>query len=425
MKMKPLILSLALLTGSAKIGAQQPLTLAEAQAEARAHAPQVAELDARLRGTQAIAAQARRILRQDPVVSSSYFNGALLGRPDENSWSVDAKLPVDFSGSWTSRSASASADVTRTQFERDDGLRLLDEAVAVAVADVELQQRLVDRGQRILDLYWIAADAAHRQFNVGQVAQLDVDSADLDLSGARVSLEQARGELARVRTRLARLLGRASSVDVLVADPPEAVPHERPDLAALVDRDPRVKAALAEIDAATFERKMFETLAKPMPTFGISSGYSRRDIPIGSFTGLPLAGALASNWADRDLVFSLSLPIPLFDRQLEPRARATGRLLAAESKLRSTRADVAAELESTWGTYESAARTLDALSGTPTLIERDAGFVEQAVRAGQFDATTRVLALRRLEDAGRRLDEAVRALRAARAALVRRTSGLQ
>jgi hypothetical protein len=47
-------------------------------------------------------------------------------------------------------------------------------------------------------------------------------------------------------------------------------------------------------------------------------------------------------------------------------------------------------------------------------------FVEQAVRAGQFDALTRSVELRRLQEAGVRVDTAVRDYRAARAAWLRR-----
>ncbi len=425
MNFRRLVLMLTMIGAAAPLEAQQLLTLADAQAEARAHAPQVGELEARVRGAETLAAQARRIFRLDPIVSSTYFNGALLGRPDENAWSVDAKWPIDLSGSWKPRSASAGADVNRTQFERDDGLRLLDESVAVAVADLALQQRLADRSQRLLDLYAIAADAAHQQFNVGQGTQLDTDSADLDLATARVSFEQARGAFAGAQARLARLLGRDRAGDLRVVDPPEMVPPiERPDFTALIERDPRVRAAQAEIEAARFERETFERLVTPMPTFGVSSGYTRRDIPAGSFSGVPFASSLTTNWADRDLVFSVSLPVPLFDRQLQPRAQATGRVLAAEARLRSVRADVLTELDSTWATYESAARGLAAVAGMPTLIERDAGFIEQAVRAGAFDAVTRSVRLQRLEITGRTTDTAVRDYRAAVAAWIRRSQGL-
>ena len=416
-----LVLIIILVAGPAPAHAQQPLTLADAQAEARARAPEVGALEAIVRGAEAIAAQASRMFRQDPTVSGSYFNGALIGRSEENSWTLGAQLPVDVSGSWRTRSASATADVKRTEFDRENGLRALDEQVAVAVADVALQQRLIERDQRLLNLYAIAADGAHQQLNVGQGAQLDADSADLDLGGARILLEQVRGDLARARTRLARLLGRGSGVDLVVADLPEPAPTlQRPDLDALVERDPRVRAALAEIDAATFERETFARLVRPMPTFGLSSGYNRSEIPTGSFSGTPFAGTLRANWPDRDLVFNVSLPIPLFDRQVEPRARATGRLLTAEARARTARADVRTELESAWAAFDAATRALQAVADTPTLIDRDAGFVEQAVRAGAFDAVTRSLALRRLDDAGRRVDTAVRDLRAARAAWLRR-----
>jgi len=56
----------------------------------------------------------------------------------------------------------------------------------------------------------------------------------------------------------------------------------------------------------------------------------------------------------------------------------------------------------------------------PAVIERDAGFIEQAVRAGAFDAATRSVMLRRLEDAGQRVDDAVRDFRVARASWIRR-----
>lgn len=422
MTTRRLLLALALFVGPASLHAQRLLTLADAQAEARAHAPEIAELEATVRGAEAIAAQAGRMFRLDPTATGTYFNGAVIGRPDETAWSLDARLPVDVSGSWKPRAASATADVRRTEFDRENGLRALDEQVATAVADVALQQRLVDRGQRLADLFGIAADAARQQLEVGQGTQLDADSAALDFAGARVSLEQARGELARARSRLARLLGRPAGVDLVVADPSEPVtPLQPPDFDGLVDRDPRVRAALAEIDAARFQRETFERLVTPIPTFGITSGYNKRDIPTGSFTGVPFAHALTANWPDRDLTFSVSVPIPLFDRQREPRAQATGRMLTAEAKLRTARADVRTELQSTWDAFDTAARALQAVADTPAVIERDAGFIEQAVRAGAFDALTRSVNLQRLENVGRRVDTAVRDYRAARAAWIRRS----
>lgn len=401
--------------------AQGALSLAEAQSEARAAAPEVAELQARIGAAEALVAQAGRRLRDAPSLSSSLFRGELLGHPDESAWGVAVRQAVDFSGSWRPRLASATADVARATFDRDAGLRLLDESVAVAVADLALAQRQVARAEQLATLARIAADAAHRQFDAGTAPQIDADAADLDLAGTLLALEQVKGDLAQSRSRLARLLGRDAPETLHVDDPLESgdVGPGATDLASRVDRDPRVRAAMSEIDAARLEREMFERLVRGPVTFGLDYGRERRDIPAGRFTGAPLAGGLTANWADSDLVFSATVPLPFFNRQLEPRARATGRLLGAQATVRRVRADVSADLRTAWEAFVAAARALQAVAGTAEILTRDAGFIEQAVRAGQFDATTRVTALRRLDESGRRLDMAVRNVRTARAAWVR------
>jgi len=406
------------------IKGQAPLTLLDAQAEARAHAPDVGELDALVRGAEAFAAQARRRVRQNPDVSASYGPGALVGRSDEVTWTIGAALPVDLSGSWKPRTASADADVARAGYQREDGLRALDEKVAQAVADVALQQRLVTRVERVMELQAIAADAAHRQLNAGLGTQLDADSADLDLTSVRVGVEQARGDMARARAQLARLLGRRTATGLIVADPMESPELPTlPDLDGLVERDPRVRAVAAELDAAKFEQQLFARLVTSTPTFGLAYGYQRRDIPAGSFSGGPFASALTAAWPDRELTFNVSLPLPFFDRQQEPRAKATGRILTADAKLQSARADVRAELASAWADLQAASRALEAVASMPATIDRDVSFVEQAVRAGAFDAVQRTQALRRLVEAGRIADTALRDFRAARAAWMRRTAG--
>jgi cobalt-zinc-cadmium efflux system outer membrane protein len=406
---------------AADAGAQVALTLAEAQREARAAAPEVGELQARLAAAEAMAAQAGRRVRDDPIVSSSVFRGELLGHPDESRWSVGIRQPVDLAGSWRPRRASAHADLARAQFDRDAGLRLLDERVAAALADVALAQRQVARGEQLATLARIAAEVVHRQYEVGTAAQLDADAADLDLSGALLTLEQTRNALAQSRTRLARLLGRTAIADVTVDDPAESadVPATPPDFTPLVDRDPRVRAALSDIDAAQFERQVFDRLVRSPISFGLDYAQERREIPRGRLSGSPSASGLSAKWPDSELAFNVTVPLPLFNRQLEPRARATGRVLIAEATLRRVRADVTAELRAAWEALAAASGALRHVSETPAILSRDVAFVEQAVRAGLVDATTRVTTLRRLEEAGRRLDLAVRDVRLARAAWVR------
>ncbi len=404
--------------------AQRPLSLAEAQTEARAHAPDAAGLQARIAAAEAMAAQAARRFREDPTISGSFAQGRLVGRSDESAWTLGIQQPFDLSGSWRPRAASAAAEVERARQDREAGLRALDEQVAIAVADTALAQRQRARGERLADLYRIASDAVRQQFQVGAAPQIDADSAELDLAGALASVDMAHGDLDRSRARLARWLGRETGGDLVVEDGPDApdVAPTPPEFAPLVDRDPRVRAALAEVDAAKFERQIFERLITPPLTLGLNYGRQTRDIPVGSFVGPPFAGALAANWTDAELVFNVGVALPLFNRQREPRAQATGRILTAEAKLGTARADVRAELESSWATLQTAERALARVAPTGAIIDRDVTFVEQAVGAGAFDTLTRTQELRRLQEAGRRVDTAVRDLRAARAAWIRRIS---
>lgn len=418
----PAALAVVLVVGSAS--AETRLSLSDAQAEARAHAPESAELEARLRGAQLAADAASRVFRSNPSLSGVYTPGSLTGHPDEQSWEVGLSHTFDLSVSWKPRGASAAADRDRAAHEREDGLRALDEAVALALADVAQLQRRVGRAEKIAKLQSVSSEAAHKQLEVGQGNQLDVDAADLDLAAARADTARALGDLDSARARLARLLGRENHVDVVVEDPTEAswVPAAI-TIALLVERDPRVRAVDAELRAARFELATQERTIWPELTVGTFYGYKRRDIPVGSFQGSAGAG-LSARWADTELGFKLQFPLPVFERRQTERARASSRIFLAEVQLQKTQADVRQELESSWATLQATQKAFDELAKTREIIDREFDLLDKSFRAGALDAVARAIAVRRLQEAAGRYDVAVRDLRAARARWLRRTTGL-
>lgn len=415
------LVALSLLTLTATGRAQaDALSLADAQAEARAHAPEAAALAARLAGAEAIAADAGRAVRLDPSLSGTYAPGKVIGKPDETAWQVGLRWPVDFSGSWKLRGASAEADRERTSLEGEDGFRALDEAVAVAVADLALAQRALSRTERIAVLHGVASDAARKQLRVGQGTRLDSDAAELDLASARAGMRQASGRVEEGRARLARLLGRETVSGLVVEDPREPTSLSGPgDLEDLIHSDVRVLAAEAELRAARLELATYERMVVPVPTFGVDYGKSRRDIPVGSFSGASGAAGLGANWTDDELGFSVTFPLPLFDRQTQPRAKASARMQMATAQLAAACADVRAALGVSWAALRAAADALDAVAETPVVLNRDFGLLEKSLRAGETDAVARAQALRRLQDAGESFDTAVHGFRVARARWIR------
>ena len=173
------------------------------------------------------------------------------------------------------------------------------------------------------------------------------------------------------------------------------------------------------IPAAAFPQGAVVTI-RPVPAADFPVPLTAEQQAVFAYSGgfrLDFGGAVPQHY--------VNVSIPLFDRQQEPRARATGRLLAAEARLRATRATVRSELESTWATFEAAQRAAAAVANMLPVIDRDIGFVEQAVRAGAFDALTRTQALRRLIESGRVADTTIRDYRAARAEWIRRSAALQ
>lgn len=419
----PVFLAAAVLL-AARMAGGAPLGLVQAQVEARAHAPESAALLARVLTAAEVTRAAGRFLRSDPVLSGGVRTAHEDAGLEPPSWDLALSIPLDVSGSFRPRGASAAAEQEQAQYDRDDGLRALDEAVATAVADLALAQRLVRRAERIEALHALAARAARREQEVGRGSQLDVDAAELDRAAAQASRLEARGAQVQAQLRLGRLLGRgggAASASIEVEDPEEGGGVSGGSLGDLMERDPRVRAAQAALRAARLELVTYERLAWPQPALKLSFAQEHHEIPAGSFLRRGQPG-LSALWDEQALGLSLSLPLPLFDRQKDARARTRARLAQLELHLQSVRLDVRTELDGAQAALRTATETLAALRPTHEIIERELRLLEKAVQAGALDAVARSLVMRRLEEAGRRADAAVREVRVQRARWLRRTT---
>ena len=397
-----------------------PLSLSAAQAEARAHAPEGAELEARVQGARLEAAAAARVFRNNPTLSGGIVPAALAPGSEDFAWNVGLSMTFDVSGSWSARSRSGAAASEKARFDQQDGLRALDEAVAIAAADLAFAQRAVVRRERIATLFGVAADAAHKSLAVGEGNQLEVDASDLDIAAARADIAIARGQLSGARARLCRLLSAKHCDGLAVEDPAPTVAsisNVTPD--ALVQDDPRVKAAASELRAAEMERDALGREAWPALTLGIQFDSTHRDIPSRAFSG-PAAAGLTAAWIDNDLGLSLSLPLPIFERRQSERARATTRVGIAAARLLLARVQISAELDSAHASLRAATEAYTSLAETTAIIAREFTLLDQGIRAGAIDAVSRALALRRLQEAEARLDAAIRDLRVAQAMWTRR-----
>lgn len=420
--MKGLIALVLLCLGTAAVCAddEAPLTLADAQTEARTHAPDADALDIRVAGIEAIARDKRRRLRTDPELSTSYASGAAGGDAGEQSVGLGLAWTLDLSGAWRDARDAADADRDRAGASRDDGLAALDEAVALAVADLAHAQRQLERAEKIVGLQQTTRDAAVRLLDSLQGTQLDVDAAELDLAAASADREEARADRERAQIALARLLGREEHAALVVADPiDDAGAPSESDLDAMVDDDPRVRAADAAARSAKFEQQAADRSTWKSITFGLDVDYARHDIPEGSFAG---DGTLGAAWQDWEIGVRVSVPLPLFDRRHESRTRARAQVSDVVADAAVVRADVLAELKTAAAELRGAVEVWKALAATGETIDREYDLLDKAFRAGALDVDARAQSAKRLVDAGARLDAALRDLRVARARWIRRTT---
>jgi outer membrane protein, heavy metal efflux system len=395
------------------------LGLPAAQAEARAHAPESALLEARIRGASITASDAERVFRSDPNLALEY--GRSFEGDAEWNWRVGVDWTIDVAGSWGPRASSAAEALARSAQEREDGLRALDEAVAIAVAELALAQRKQARATRMAALHESTAAAMRRQLELGQVNQLEVDAAELDLAAARSALALAGGERATAAAGLTRLLGRRPGSELIAQDAPETLDASEPQaLEALVERDPRVLARRAEARAAGSELALNDRLAWPALTLGAEFGRAQHEVPDEAWMGSSATPGDA-RWLEWEFALKLGFPLPLFDRNREARARASAQHWAAEAELELARADVRAELHASAAALRTAVEAYRAVEPTAALLERGYAMLEQTARAGALDSVTRAQATRRLVEAGLLLDAAVRDLRVARARWLRRS----
>lgn len=399
--------------------AQAQLSLAQAQRLARQSAPEAAALQAQVQGAQGIARDARRVLRSDPTLELRY--GSELERSGEQRWGAGLSWALDVSGSWGPRAAAAADERDQAAQQARDGLRALDETVAIAVAELAYAQRQHERAARVSGLQEIVASAARRQLELGEANQLEDDGAQLDRAAARAELARAASERERAALQLARLIGSRDAGGVQVEDPaeqPAAIPAWPSEQA--LDQAPAVAAASSAASAARHELALQERLAWSTPTLGLEFERERRAIPAGAFASAPGAEPSArASWSEWQLGVRLELPLPLVDRNRERCAQAQARVLATSAQLAIARADARAELMIRRAELSAATQAYRELANTAAVLERSYGLLEQAARAGALDAVARAQALQRLSDAGRRLDSAVRDLRVARARFAR------
>ena len=322
---------------SAAAAAAEPLSLAKAIELALEGNPEVAAAKRQWEATEGQVLQGRS--RPNPELAYSLEDTRSKTRTQ--SWQLN--LPVELGGKRAARTKAAEKSREQAQAQLAELQATVRANVAAAYFDVLTAQERLVLARDSAALAKSSTDTVSKRVAAGKVSPVEESKARVAEAGVRVELAQAASEQRNALSRLFALLGRIDAPYTVLEGKAENLPSvpSLADLQPLISSSPGVVLARIEVD----RRKALTDLeqSKRVPDVTVSVGMQR------------------SNETQRNvLLFGVSLPLPVFDRnqgnllealKLEDKARdelqaATVRLHSEVAQARERLSTITAEVQS-------------------------------------------------------------------------------
>ena len=317
--------------------AAEPLSLTKAIELALEGNPEVAAATRQFEATEGQVLQGRA--RPNPELAYSLEDARSKTRTQ--SWQLN--LPVELGGKRAARTKAAEKTREQAQAQLSELQATVRANVAAAYFDVLTAQERLVLARDSAALAKSSTDTVSKRVAAGKVSPVEESKDRVAEAGVRVELAQAASEQRNALSRLFALLGRIDAPYTVLEGKAENLPSvpSLADLQPLISSAPGVVLARIEVD----RRKALTDLeqSKRVPDVTVSVGMQR------------------SNETQRNvLLFGVSLPLPVFDRnqgnllealKLEDKARdelqaATVRLHSEVAQARERLSTITAEVQS-------------------------------------------------------------------------------
>jgi outer membrane protein, heavy metal efflux system len=325
------------------------------------------------------AAKARAVVLPNPTLDFEGATGALTGSRDESSLSLGLSQEFLLSGKREKRARVAEQELEGYRWQVADRERGLRREVLNAVYDELVARQRVSLAERSCGISRQLLDVTRERVASGDIPELEMDLAKVEVARSEGAKANAANVLNQSRARLRTLMGGAEQgapalegtfdVGVTVAkelaDLKQLALANRPDLKAL---DAEQRRAEAELTLARAE-------AVPNLTAGV---VVRREA-----TTMEIAGLEGKDTA-YTVGVRLSMPIPVFDRNVAGLQEARAKQSTAATRYVSAARNVEREVESGYANYLSSDKilTLYRTSVVPQL-EENLKLTQEAYRIGE------------------------------------------
>lgn len=318
-------------------------------------------------------------------------------------WAAGVQQSIEIAGQRGYRSDAAEAAQRALQEEILDVRGQVRIDVSQFYYRVLALQQRTELEQEALGLFERTAGAIQKRRAAGEDTKLDANVATVEAERARNQLEVAREQLLDARAELANRLQLPAdrlpqaSGDLGVA----SMPYSLAMLLAQAETQPRLRALSAREDSARSRLRLENARRYPDITVGIGTGRE----------GLSTA-------RERLTTVTLSVPLPLFNRNATGIGQASTQLTQAEISRIAGARDVQAQVQTLWAKLESLRTRVRRLQDVvlPALLDNQQLSVKSQ-QAGQIGLLELIVVNRQALDARRDLNDALTDYQTTRLAL--------
>lgn len=357
------------------------------------------------------AAQAGRVaagLRPNPSLETQVENVAGSGPYrgfDAAETTVGLSIPIELGGKRSARIAVADAQVGRASLQAVIARADLRLQVTQLYVEAAAAERRLATAYDQLRIAREAAEAASVRVRAGRASPLEEQRADVARLNAQAAMQRAERLADAALANLARRVGQplAGRLDPAALD---GVPAPAHGPVAAIRAEGTLALAAAEAELAVADAGVRLARSQRVPNLAVGPGVRR----------LSASG-------DTALVFSLSLPLPVFDAGRAAVAQAEAERSRAEAQRRAAALDVAQAITDARAEAENAATTARMANGPALAAAQEAARIARiGYREGKFGQLDLLDAERTLAETRAAAIDALAAYQTAKARLERLTT---
>jgi len=321
------------------------------------HSPALEAASLEVRAREAERLQAGRLPNPEVTAGVENFSGSgpYTGSRGAES-TIELSQLIELGGDRASRVRQASAQSKLAGWDYEaQRLSVLTTATERFIDTLAAQQR-VDVARQLFELAQRSREAASKRVAAGKASPIDLEKAEIAVAQAQMRLEREHSELAAARRRLAIMWGSPEATFGKVTgafSTGESIPAATVIAPYLLD-NPAIARWADELEARRAQQSLARAQAVPDITVGLGTRHFEE-------TG------------DNALVATVSIPLPIFDRNQGTIRAARHRLDAGEYQQGQAREQVQAAFDAAYGRLAAAAgqlRTLNASMRSRPVIRK-------------------------------------------------------